>query len=230
MKIALSILAAVAALLLLPLLPALFAPGTPPAADTAKVPAHGMPWQIDVLPDGRTRVFGMTPGSSLLADARGPFGNTYQLAVVAPKDGSPSLEAYFDVVMLGALSGKAVLTIEASATELGAMIERAGKADFMATGTRKYRLAESDFLAAEQRPIRAILFIPSPNLDEQIILQRFGTPATRIRQGDTLEHFLYPEKGLDVVLDSQGKEVLQYVAPSNFGSLRDPLLNSKVAQ
>ena len=60
-------------------------------------------------------------------------------------------------------------------------------------------------------------------MDEAIILQRFGTPAERIRQGETLEHFLYPDKGLDLVLDSKGKEVLQYVAPADFARLRAPL-------
>jgi hypothetical protein len=36
-------------------------------------------------------------------------------------------------------------------------------------------------------------------------------------------HLLYPEKGLDVVVDSDGKELLQYVAPRNFAELREPL-------
>jgi hypothetical protein len=56
-----------------------------------------------------------------------------------------------------------------------------------------------------------------------VILQRFGAPAERIRQGETLEHFLYPAQGLDIVLDSKGKEVLQYVAPADFARLRAPL-------
>jgi hypothetical protein len=54
-------------------------------------------------------------------------------------------------------------------------------------------------------------------------VQRFGAPAERIRQGETLEHFLYPARGLDIVLDSKGKEVLQYVAPADFARLRAPL-------
>jgi hypothetical protein len=38
-----------------------------------------------------------------------------------------------------------------------------------------------------------------------------------------VEHFLYPAKGLDLILDRKGKEVLQYVAPRDFARLREPL-------
>jgi len=218
MKIALSILAVVVVLLLLPLLK------SPATLDATPPAEQAMPWQIELLPDGRTKVFGLIPGSSALAEARRPFGNTAQLALIAPKDAPASLEVYFEMVTLGALTGKAILTIEVTTTDLETMQGRAAKTDYMATGTKKYLLNAADLAAAEQRAIRAIAFIPAPNLDEQIILQRFGPPAERIRQGETLEHFLYPAKGLDVVLDSKGKEVLQYVAPKNFASLRDPLL------
>ena len=36
-------------------------------------------------------------------------------------------------------------------------------------------------------------------------------------------HLLYPDKGLDVVVDGNGKELLQYVAPRDFAELREPL-------
>jgi len=222
MKIALSILAFVIVLLLLPLLRPVVAPTSIPNATPAA--EQVMPWQIELLADGRTRVFGLIPGSSRLADARLAFGNTALLAIVAPQGAAASLEVYFETVTLGSLAGKAILTLEASTGELEALQGRASATDHMATGIRKYVLNAADAAAAEQRPIRAITFIPAPNLDAQIILQRFGPPAERLRQGETLEHFLYPEKGLDVVLDAKGKELLQYVAPKNFASLRDPLL------
>jgi hypothetical protein len=37
-------------------------------------------------------------------------------------------------------------------------------------------------------------------------------------------HLLYPPLGLDVVVDGDGKELLQYVAPRDFERLRAPLL------
>jgi hypothetical protein len=103
------------------------------------------------------------------------------------------------------------------------MRERAAKTDHLETGIRRFILNEADRQRAENLPLAGIVFIPAASLDEAIILQRFGAPAERIPQGETLEHFLYPDKGLDVVLDRKGKEVLQYVAPADFARLRAPL-------
>jgi hypothetical protein len=103
------------------------------------------------------------------------------------------------------------------------MRSNAAKTDHLETGIRKYVLNDADRQRAERLPLTAIAFIPAARLDEAIILQRFGAPAERIRQGETLEHFLYPAWGLDIVLDSKGKGVLQYVAPAEFARLRAPL-------
>ena len=197
----------------------------------AQAPAtHGMPWQIETPAAGQSQVFGLVLGTtpalpaSTLADARRLSRETPKLALVAPADDALSLEAYFETIALGPLSGKLLVTLDVAPAELQAMRERAAKSDYMSTGTKQFLLNEADRTRAESLPLRAIAFIPSGSLDEAVILQRFGTPTERIRQGETLEHFLYPEKGLDVVLDSKGKEVLQYVAPAQFGRLREPLI------
>jgi len=83
---------------------------------------------------------------------------------------------------------------------------------------------EIDIDTMRKSPIIGVSFIPSANLDEDIIQQRFGMPAERIRGSEHTEHFLYPDRGLDLILDRKGKEVLQYVAPKDFASLRDPLI------
>jgi hypothetical protein len=63
-----------------------------------------------------------------------------------------------------------------------------------------------------------------------MITQRFGQPAERIKAGTTFEHLLYPDRGLDIRLDTEGKEVLQYVAPRDFTRIREPLLKANLAK
>ena len=52
---------------------------------------------------------------------------------------------------------------------------------------------------------------------------RFGEPGERLVVSEKRVHLLYPDKGLDVVVDGNGKELLQYVAPRDFAELREPL-------
>jgi hypothetical protein len=198
----------------------------PPQRETAPATTHGMPWQIENPGPGQSRVFGLTLGgnaASTLSDALRLAKEAPRLALLAPPDAPLALEAYFDTVSIGQLTGKLVLSIAVSSGELDAMRTKAAKTDHLETGIRQFTLNDADRQRAERLPLAAIAFIPSAGLDEAIILQRFGAPAERIRQGETLEHFLYPDKGLDLVLDSKGKEVLQYVAPADFARLRAPL-------
>lgn len=197
-----------------------------PQREPAPAMTHGMPWQIEHPGPGQSRVFGLTLGGSApstLADALRLAKEAPTLALLTPQDAPAALEAYFESVSFGTLTGKLVLSIAAAPDDLEAMRRNAAKTDHLETGIRKYALQEADRQRAETLPLSAIAFIPAASLDEAVILQRFGTPAERIRQGETLEHFLYPALGLDIVLDSKGKEVLQYVAPAEFARLRAPL-------
>ena len=217
----------IAAIVVAALLGVLAAPLLLPPKQEAPPPiTHGMPWQIELPAPGASRVFGLTLGGekpSTLTDAQRAFPELLKLALLAPPEQPLALEAYFETVAIGPLSGKLVLTVAATTAELEAMRDKAAKTDHLETGIRKFTLNEADRLRAENMPLAGIVFIPAARLDESIILQRFGAPAERIRQGETLEHFLYPDKGLDLVLDSKGKEVLQYVAPAGFAKLRAPL-------
>jgi hypothetical protein len=215
-KTALAILAVSIVLMLLLMLAA-------PAPERTAPAANGLPWQIEVQPDGTSRVFGLTLGRSTLNDARGRFGPEPQVAIVTAPGEAGSLEAYFESVSLGFFTGKMVLTLEVAQDAVEQMRARAVKIEHMESTTRKARLAAADREFADRAPIRAITFVPSAHLEEATILERFGPPAERLRDGEQVEHFLYPARGLDVILDRKGKEVLQYVAPNDFVRLREPL-------
>lgn len=186
-------------------------------------PAEGAPWQIELLPDGATRVFGLIPGRSTLDDARRQFGPDVQIALVLAPGETGSVEAYYDRASAGSVTGKIILTLETTVAQREQMLKRARKAEFMESTTRRIVLSDLDEQAAGRSPIAAIGFIPAANLDPQVVLQRFGAPAERLRTSEQTEHFLYPDKGLDLRLDAKGKELLQYVAPREFSRLRDPL-------
>lgn len=211
-------IAIVVALLALPLL-------FMPADETDKaLPQENLPWQVERLPDGATRVFGLVPGRSTLAEARHRLGNDTQVALIVAPGESGSLEVFYDSFSAGFVTGKVILTLASTTEQREGMLARARKAEFMESTTRRVELGDEDRTRAETAVISAIVFIPAARLDEEIVLQRFGPPAERIRSDENREHFLYPDKGLDLQLDAKGKEVLQYVAPADFSRLRDPLV------
>jgi hypothetical protein len=202
---------------------------SPPPDNRTGTAVSGLPWQIEVTPDGNAKVFGLTLGTNAMSDARTRFGEG-EMAIVAAPGEPASLELYFNDVTLGIVTGKLIVTGNLAADMLESMKQRAAKTAYMNSNAKKSALADEDMPAALAAPIRAISLVPTINLDEAMIVQRFGQPVERIRTTEHTEHFLYPDRGLDVVLDSEGKELLQYVAPRDFAHLREPLTAQGVQQ
>lgn len=190
--------------------------------NTQKV--SGLPWQIELLPDGSTQVFGLFIGSSRLSDALAVLGNDVDLAIIAASGEPGNLEMYYGYYKAGLLSGKLVLQTQASEQDIQKWRDSSPKSEYMASGmAKKYFLSEHDETQVLQETITGITFIPAVNLDEEVILARFGEPQQRL-QMTAVTHYLYPQKGLHIALSKSNKEVLQYVSPAQFSRLIEPLL------
>lgn len=218
MKAALSIIALVLLAIIVPfLIPDL---GRRSGVD----PEQNLPWQLEADGQGGSRVFGLRLGESTLGDVGARFGIERELAIIATPEEAGGLEVFFNQAALGFVTARVILVLETTPEQIIAMRERALKAEYMESTTRKIKLHPSDVLAAEALPIRSISVIPTVNLDEATVVQRFGAPSERVVVSEKRVHLLYPERGLDVIVDGEGKELLQYVAPRQFAALREPLL------
>ncbi len=215
-----SILLFIVLLLALLVLPWLLPSGSAPPPQES---AAGLPWQIERLPEGGSRVFGLTLGRSTLGDARRTLGSDVEVALIVSAGERGSLEAYYERIDAGFVRGRMILTLELPAERQAQLLQRARKSEYLPSAARRVSLAAADLAQADHAAITAIVFIPAANLDAAVVLQRFGPPAERLRSGEHREHFLYPELGLDLQLDARGREVLQYVAPRDFSRLRAPL-------
>lgn len=188
-------------------------------------PVTGLPWQIDLLPGGDTRVFGITPGQTTLGRAIDLLGNDMDLAIIASPREAGVLEAYYSHYTAGPITGSLILVMEITADALAGWRERA----FRDGGTRRYHLHPDDLPQAYRAPVGAITFLPSFGLDEAIAQARFGVPAEVIQDEARQQHWLYPEKGLDLVLDADGKDILQYLSPREFSAHRLRLRQASAA-
>lgn len=217
MKFALYLIAFVLVALIVPFL--LPATGKQEGVDSNS----NLPWQIALDGQGGSTVFGLQPGVSTLAEVRQRLGSEIEVAIIAEPNEVGALEGYYAQVPLGFVLAKVIVTVDVSKEGISAMRERALKAKHMESMTRKITLHPDDLALAEQMPVKAISVIPTVNLDEATVVQRFGQPGERLVVSEKRTHLLYPLQGLDVVVDGDGKELLQYVAPRDFASLREPL-------
>jgi hypothetical protein len=195
-----------------------------PAGDYSSQTIKGLPWQIELLPDGTSRVFGVTLGQSTLGEAREQLGDDMELAIIVVAADDHGLEMFYSHYTAGVFSGKLIVAADMGPDTLEQLLDRAVKAEYMESGARKFRLNPDDLPLAYQAAVKSITFIPGIALDEQTALKHFGTPAETVRHSDQVAHLLYPDKGLDLTIDQNGKDILQYVAPREFAQLRDPLL------
>ena len=168
---------------------------------------------------------GITLGQSTLGDVRAQHGEEMELAVIqAPGQKTGGLEMFYSRFRAGLFSGKLVVAADIDPGEVTAFTGRAVKSGYMQSGARKFSLAANDRARALQAPVASVTFIPTVKIDEAALTRRFGEAAERIRGEDEVTHLLYPDKGLDLIVDLKGRAVFQYVAPRDFQRLRQPLL------
>jgi len=183
-----------------------------------------VPWRIQTHPDGSSTVFTLTLGQSTLADARRVLGDTGSPTLFEAKDGRLNLEVFFEQAVLAGLRADFIFGLVADQEHLRAMHDRGSRSAKMGSGERKITLGSEDDASLGDLLIRHITYLPMADLDAKLLESRFGTPAERLPDpGGDLEHWLYPERGLDISVSAKRKEVFQYVAPKDFDSLAAPL-------
>ena len=183
---------------------------------------QGLPWHIEILPGGESQVFGITLGVSTLADAGRLLGDG-ELAIVVNSEQDYGLEMFFARYTAGVFSGKLILVADFPNDRLEQLVAGAGRRKYLESGGKKYTPAPADLPDIMQAAVMSITFLPAVSLDEEAAIQRFGVPAERLVASEQQTHLLYPDKGLDIIINREGREVLQYVAPKSFMLLRDPL-------
>lgn len=186
--------------------------------------AETYPWQVSILADGKSRVFGIVLGETTLKEADVIMKNVPEMALFAANK-KLSLEAYYKNVALGGLIGSFIFTLNASEQQLEQIRKESTKQERAENNGIRYGLDKPASDKSKILTVKNLIYIPTVNLDEETIVQRFGKPAYKIKL-KTKEvgwHYLYPEKGLDLIFKEEGKEVLQYVLPKDFNELLGPL-------
>jgi len=187
-------------------------------------PNPRLPWLIEIEPGGNSRVFDLTLGHSSLIDARLVLGANGKANIFISPDNNISLEAYFNRMYLSGIKADLVLSLSLRDELLDAMYQRGIRISQLGDGSKKVTINPDDMATVATAVIERITYLPAAKLDQELIQHRFGKPDSIIKERSGIEHWLYPEKGLDIALNPEGKEVFQYVRPADFHKVTKPLL------
>jgi hypothetical protein len=201
------------------------------ACGTAEPPAeatHNLPWQVEILPGGQSRVFGIVPGQTTLLEAKRILDKKGDVNLFKSADGTLSVELFYGKTRLGFLDAYLIAEAQGSQEQLQSMLERASKPQAQPSGAWRYDLAVEDIRALQDWPIRSLTYIPAAvQFDAAFLEKHFGVPTERRPIDEGREYWLYPDKGLVVMLADKEREILQYVAPADFGRLKEQISREK---
>jgi hypothetical protein len=175
-------------------------------------PKAPMPWEVTVMPDGNSKVFGIHLGSSSYLQAQEIFHQYGKTAIFTQENKPPSVEAFFQSINLGGLSAKVILNLDVEQTEINSMLTHAMQARIQPSGARRYELNNEANKTLVDATINAISYIPSIKLDDEKVRYRFVEPSS-IKQDELNPNthiWHYPDLGLSIRLNQHEKTILEY--------------------
>jgi hypothetical protein len=193
-------------------------------------PNPKLPWDITLSESGVPTVFELTLGLNTLDDARQVFQMQGELNLFKDHTGKPALEAYFERVFLSGLRANFILVLDAQSDLLDEIYERGSRISRTTKSTHKVELSGEDQALAIHLPIKLINYVPYANLDEQLVTSRFGEPSRKIAEMESgVTHWIYPDNGVSIGINPDGKELIQYMQPSEIGALIKRIEQSNAA-
>ncbi|MCG5516353.1 MULTISPECIES: hypothetical protein [unclassified Ectothiorhodospira] len=179
-----------------------------------------LPWNVEVLEDGKSRVFGVTLEQTPLQVLRERLKLFPSLALFVSPDGDRRLEAYFGSVKLGPFETNLLARLKVDEGTLDAMAARSVNDKPMPSGARRLTLSEQDTRRALDLPVAELSYVPRARYDEETVLERFGREPQKLTMDDGRQYFLYPESGVAILLTPGGRDTLHFVSPRHFDALR----------
>ncbi len=172
-------------------------------------------WNVTVNDHGQLSVLGVTIDKTSLKEAEKILNSHSERALfISPEESGkkPVIEAFFPKMPDG---GKLILNLTASDELIEKIINNASQPMAFPSGNIKFKIAEEHLKSIETLTFSSLTAIPRIKITPKMLFNQFGTPQQQIPKGDIM-HSLYPEIGLDAILDKSGEVMLQFVSPANF--------------
>lgn len=170
---------------------------------------QSLPWESLQNQKGQTVVFGLTMGETTLEEAMRVFGNEVEVSLFENTDKTFDVEVYVPSTRIGGFSARVILKLVIDQNHLKRLQQNIDQTEQLPTGNKQHKLKESSKLSLLQAKLESLSFIPHSDLTNEILLQRFGK-ASSVDKIQGIEYWHYPHKGLRVVIDSEGNDILEF--------------------
>jgi hypothetical protein len=164
-----------------------------------------MPWNIDIVLNNNIRVFGVTLGKTRIQDANqilASFADTHLV-----KNGNKTqLVAVYNELNMAGLIAEIELLYDLEENKL-AELEKLSTQDNAHNSKHLPKDIEMDLLTTV---VSKLTYKPSVDFEIDIILQRFGPAASEEKISENIEHWFYPDMGLEIIIDKQGPDQFIY--------------------
>lgn len=187
-----------------------------------------LPWNAALTPEGNVEVFQIEVGKSTLREMIKQFQSFPEIAVFTSETGKRTLEAYFGKRRLGVFEARIVAELQASADMKARFEAEHAEREGMASGLWKHTLSEANVKIANDLPVTKLVYMPTVNYDDATAIARFGEPAERLpARKEGVAYWFYPDKGLAIMMNSDGSDILYYTPKNNYATMKQDLLEAK---
>lgn len=182
----------------------------------------GLPWQIEVTPEGNLKVFDLILGQNTLRDTSTQLKRAPELALFETEQGR-HLEAYFGKITLGPFLTKLIVRLKVSPELLERFYNNSPKREPTPSGSLKLDLSKEDQQSAMDLITNEISYAPVVDTESDMLLQLFGNPEIRktIRTGQ--HYWAYPDRGLILFVNDEEKDLFHYFLPKNYPAIAQRL-------
>lgn len=186
------------------------------------VQQYAMPWNVTVDDPMHPEVLGITLNQTTLDEARTLFGKLESIALYQNPHGEFSLEAFFGKISFGPFSARIIALLDAPQEVLADLTEHTVKRVQTRDQSNKWTLDAQRQKEQGLRRIRSLTYLPDyRGIDQAYVRQYFGEPESIEELDATTVIWLYPQKGIKIMIDEEGRDLFEYMAPAEFEMLSE---------
>ena len=165
-----------------------------------------MPWEVAVLENGTTRAFGITLGKTRIQDANQILSSFPDNQLLTNKNAEPRLFAVYDNLNMGGFIAKIQLEYGIDLDDLDDL-QNAAQLDKQ---TVELSLSSEQEIQLLGSTVKSMRYLPYIDYEPALILKHFGQADNHIKASNTVEHWIYNDKGIEIILDLEGPDVFIY--------------------